>query len=143
MTTTAEELTVRKTVTVPLQPDRAFELFTARIGEWWPLSTHSLNGEEVETAVLEPRPGGRLYERTRAGAEHEWARVVVFEPPSRFVLEWRVNPSRPATELDVRFTAEDGGTRVDLEHRGLEEDRKRSYDTGWDDVLARYLEAAR
>jgi hypothetical protein len=33
---------VRKSVTVPATPGRAFELFTARFGEWWPLATHSV-----------------------------------------------------------------------------------------------------
>jgi hypothetical protein len=28
---------VRETVTVPTAPQRTFELFTAHIGEWWPL----------------------------------------------------------------------------------------------------------
>ena len=143
MTTTAQDLTVRKEVTVPLDPARAFDLFTARIGEWWPLGTHSLHGGEAETAVFEPRAGGRLYERTRAGDECEWARVVAFEPPHRFVLEWRVNRAVPATELEVRFTAAAEGTRVELEHRGLEGDRRRKYDTGWDEVLAQFVGAAR
>jgi hypothetical protein len=30
---------VRKSVTVPAAPRRAFELFTAHIQEWWPLKT--------------------------------------------------------------------------------------------------------
>jgi hypothetical protein len=29
------------TVTVPVTPQRAFELFTADIGEWWPLTQNS------------------------------------------------------------------------------------------------------
>ncbi|MBD0330334.1 MAG: SRPBCC domain-containing protein [Thermoleophilia bacterium] len=141
--TTAQELTVRKTVTVPLAPERAFELFTERIGEWWPLGRYSIRGDAAETAVFEPREGGRVYERTRAGEESEWARVLAYAPPSRFVLAWHVNPSRAATELEVRFTAADGGTRVDLEHRGWDSEESRSgYDGGWDEVLARYVAAA-
>jgi hypothetical protein len=46
-----------------------------------------------------------------------------------------------ATELEVRFAAEGGGTRVELEHRGWEiyaaeaAETQKSYDTGWDEVL--------
>ena len=143
MTTTAQ-LAVRKTVTVPLPPERAFELFTARMGEWWPFATHSVYGDAVETGVFEERVGGRVLERTADGREHEWARVRAYEPPSRFVLEWVVNPARPATELEVTFSAEGDATRVELEHRGWgdDDDGRRSYDEGWETVLARFAEAA-
>jgi uncharacterized protein YndB with AHSA1/START domain len=49
--------------------------------------------------------------------------------------------------VEVRFTPEDGGTRVDLEHRGWEragaaaEKAAPQYGGGWDLVLARYAAA--
>ena len=45
--------------------------------------------------------------------------------------------------MDVRFSADGGATRVDLEHRGWEKlgDRMAEivpqYDSGWDEVLGR------
>ena len=43
---------VRKSVTVPARPQRAFELFTAHIHEWWPLATHSIGGEQAVGLVF-------------------------------------------------------------------------------------------
>jgi uncharacterized protein YndB with AHSA1/START domain len=139
--TTAEGLVVRKTITVEAPRERAWELFTERIGEWWPFRSHSLHGDEVETAIFEGREGGRVYERTADGREASWGTVLTYDPPSRFVLEWAVDPSTP-TELAVSFTPDGSGTRVDLVHRGWEAEEKRaSYDTGWDVVLGEYASA--
>ena len=148
--TTVEETAVRKSVTVAVPPELAFDLFTDGIGDWWPFGSHSINGEAVETAVFEPRAGGRVYERATDGREAHWATVLAFEPPHRFVLEWKVNPNAvAATEVEVRFRPEGGGTRVDLEHRGWErlggtaDASRASYDTGWEFVLGEYLAGAR
>lgn len=145
MSVQAADSAVRKTVTVAAELDDAFAAFTERIAEWWPLRTHSIGGDAATAAVFEGRLGGRLYERFGSGDEHDWATVVGWEPPYRLVLEWKVNPSAPATEVEVRFTAtSDGTTRVDLEHRGWErreENDRRSYDSGWEQVLERYVEA--
>lgn len=46
-----DTMPIRKTVTVPVTPQCAFELFTARIGEWWPLATHSV-GEDQAMGVV-------------------------------------------------------------------------------------------
>jgi uncharacterized protein YndB with AHSA1/START domain len=60
-----------------------------------------------------------------------------------------VNPANPATEIDVTFTPADGGTRVELVHRGWERfadptETRASYDgeNGWTTVLALYAAAA-
>jgi uncharacterized protein YndB with AHSA1/START domain len=100
----------------------------------------------VAELVWEARAGGRLYEVSTSGEEADWADVLVWEPPSRFVLAWRVNPERPLTEVEVRFTEDGDTTRVELEHRGWPEDTARDgydgYDKGWDVVLGRFVEAA-
>ncbi len=144
----ATELSVRKSITVAAPPERAFGVFTERIGEWWPLRSHSLAGERTQTAVVEGREGGRLYERSVEGEEQSWGTVTAWEPPRRLVVAWHVNPERPiATELEVRFSPEGSGTRVELEHRGFEQyadgaEARASYDGGWDTVLARFADAA-
>ncbi len=141
-------LAVRKSIVVSASIERAFELFTAGMASWWPVASHSVHHDEVETVVFEAREGGRVYERARNGEEELWADVRVYEPPSRIVLGWRVNPARPATELEVRFVPEGDGTRVDLVHSGFEaygEDAATghdSYETGWDVVLLRFAKSA-
>lgn len=142
-------LAVRKSIVVSAPVERAFELFTDGIASWWPVGSHSIHGDEVEAVVLEPREGGRVYERARDGREEHWAFVRAFEPPSRIVLDWKVNPDRPSTELEIRFVPEGDGTRVELVHSGFEaygEDgaaSRENYGTGWERVLGTFAEAAK
>jgi uncharacterized protein YndB with AHSA1/START domain len=146
--TQAQDLTVRKSVTVKCRPEEAFELFTERKTEWWPYETHAASGEKPERVVYEPRVGGRVYDRLTSGRENQWATVLAWEPPHRVVIEWNVNPANPTTELEVRFTPEGDGTRVDLEHRGWERyldgghEAFEEYNTGWDFVLGRFVTRA-
>jgi uncharacterized protein YndB with AHSA1/START domain len=132
---------IRKTVLVDFTPEEAFELFTSRIGSWWPVRTHSYGGDAVNEVVLEPHVGGRLYEVTGTG-EQDWGRVLEWEPPHRVVLDWQIGDAR-GTEVEVRFSPEGPGARVELEHRGFGSDDPRDrYRSGWDTVLAAYVESA-
>lgn len=144
MSTSEALTTIHKSMTVEASVETAFETFTRGMGRWWPRGSHSLF-DERDDVVFEERVGGRVYERAPDGREGEWADVIVWEPPDRFVLRWRVNPKRGPTEVEVRFAPENGGTRVDLEHRGWDDvgdaEGRANYDTGWDFVLARFTDA--
>ena len=140
MSTTTIEA-VRKTVLVDFAPEEAFRLFTDGIASWWPVSSHSYGHEAVTNVVFEPRVGGRVYEVTPAG-EQDWGAVRSIDPPNGFVLEWLIGRAS-GTEVEVRFTPEGQGSRVELEHRGFAAAEPReNYATGWDVVLAPYVEAA-
>ena len=39
--------------------------------------------------------------------------------------------------MDVRFTADGDGTRIELRHTGLAVDRAGDFDTGWRELLDR------
>lgn len=145
---------VRKSVSVSRSVNEAFDLFTAGLGRWWPLASYSISQERARTCALEPRVGGEVYEVRDDGERCPWGRILAWEPPRRFVMTW--HPGRDpdtAQELEVRFVAEPGGTRVDLEHRGWQKygpaaeakEARESYDSdaGWKSVLARYVEACR
>lgn len=146
MNTTETLAAIDKTVVVEVSIETAFETFTRRLASWWPLETHSIHKHRIEQMVFEERVGGRLYERTSAGEEADWGDVLVWEPPERIVLRWRVNPDRAPTEVEVRFTPEGGRTRVDLQHRGWElagdAEGRAHYDPGWDLVLSRFVAAS-
>jgi uncharacterized protein YndB with AHSA1/START domain len=132
---------IRKTVLVDFAPAEAFELFTHRIASWWPVGTHSYGGDEVTDVVLEPRVGGRLYEVTATG-EQDWGSVLAWEPPDRVVLDWQIGEAR-GSEVEVRFSPEGPGTRVELEHRGFgATDPRDRYASGWDVVLAPFVDHA-
>jgi uncharacterized protein YndB with AHSA1/START domain len=155
MTEHAAELTIRKTVTVEATQERAFAIFTEQIGAWWPLATKTIGSAAAQTAIIEPRAGGRWYERGVDGSECDWGRVVAYEPPRRLLLTWQISADwrhdpDVNTEVEVRFIAESASrTRVELEHRGLLEaygDRAEELyaildsPDGWTDILARFAE---
>jgi len=116
---------VRKSVHVNASPQKAFDVFTAGIGRWWPKSHHICKAD-LDTHVIEPRTGGRWYERGVDGVECDIGKVLVWEPPARLVLAWQLNPDWTfdpdlITEVEVLFIADGANaTRVELEHRNLE-----------------------
>ena len=116
---------VRKSIEVAVGRDRAFAVFTARIGRWWPRK-NSIGASPQVDVVLEPRSGGRWYERGEDGSETPWGQVLAFEPPTRLLLAWRINGQwayDPSCETEVEVLFREAGPaapRVDLEHRKLE-----------------------
>lgn len=116
---------ILQSVDVKAPPARAFELFTAHMGKWWPQG-RTLAANPHADVVIEPRAGGRWYERDATGNETQWGRVLAWEPPGRVLLGWQVNSQWQydpdfLTELELSFAAlAGGGTRVTLEHRNLE-----------------------
>lgn len=117
---------VRRSVRVKVAQQRAFDLFTESFGQWWPKS-HSIIGKSPQqTAIIEPRAGGRWYEIGEDGSECDWGEVLVWEPPHRIVLSWRLSldfayDPTIHTEVEVRFTPlPGGGTEVELVHSKLE-----------------------
>jgi hypothetical protein len=63
---------------VACSPEHAFQVWATRTSLWWPHS-HSRSGEPGLTVTFEPRPGGRVFERTPGGVEHDWGEVVAWE----------------------------------------------------------------
>jgi len=143
---------VKKSVVVKADVERSFSAFTSRIGKWWP-RTHSIGATPQADVIIEPRVGGRWYERNGDGSECEWGKVLAWDPPGRLILAWQVDGDwkyNPALvlEVEVTFTAlEAGVTRVDLEHRNLERygDRaaevreKVGSDRGWLGILKSFV----
>jgi len=116
---------IQRRVEVPLAPDAAFDLFVARMGDWW-LKSHSLTKSGQRAVTIERRPGGRWYETGMDGEECDWGHVIEIDTPHRILLAWQLDATwtfNPAliTELEMTFTAlASGGTEVKLEHRKLE-----------------------
>src|SRR5487761_1596990 len=147
---------IAKTVTVRAPQDVAWRVFTERMGTWWPLASHKIGKANAVDAVIEPRVGGRWYERGDDGRTCDWGRVLVWEPRSRLVLTWDVSadwqpdPSLK-TELELRFIADGTDrTRVELEHRHLDrygerrDEMRRIFETegDWGRLLASFARAA-
>jgi uncharacterized protein YndB with AHSA1/START domain len=118
---------VRKSILVKASAERAFEVFTAEFDSWWPRS-HHIGKAPLKKAVIDGRVGGRCYNEQTDGTDCEWGEIIVWEPPRRFVMAWKINAqwqyepdANKSSEVEVQFTSEsDGTTRVDLEHRHFE-----------------------
>ena len=137
-----------QSVTVAVPPRRAFDLFTGRMGEWWHNEHHI--GEKPFAAIeIEPRTGGRWFERDADGSESPWGKVLDWDPPHRVVLAWQLTgdfryDADFVTELEIGFEPADGGTRVTLTHRDLHlfgasaASMLRAMTDGWAMLLAGY-----
>jgi uncharacterized protein YndB with AHSA1/START domain len=154
MNDTVSATEVRTEVTVAVPPEKAFAFFTERFDDWWPLDHHL--GAMPETRVLEPGLGGRWLERGPDGGECVWGEVLAWEPPGRLVLSWQIDgdfapdpdPAH-ASEIEVSFTPQGPGTKVELVHRHLDRHGESwprllaavASRGGWPGILDRYTGA--
>jgi len=146
---------VQVTVTVAAPPERAFDLFTDGLGEWW-MPEYTWSGPLALSKIgIEPREGGLCYEIGPYGFRVDWGRVVTWAAPHRVVFTWQISPNRVpepdpirASEVEVLFTPEGEGTRVELTHRGFDRhgDGAQAYrggmSVGWQQLLGRYAATA-
>ena len=134
--TQATTAVVRRQVVVEAPVERAFQVFTARFGDFKPRE-HNLLAAPIAETVFEPRVGGHIYDRATDGSECHWARVLAYEPPDRVVFSWDIGPTwqiatepENTSEVEVRFIAETPQrTRVELEHRNIDR-----HGPGWEAV---------
>ena len=113
--------TVVVSIEVAAPPQLAFDVFTSQIDTWWLRGPkHRFRAPWNGTLVFEPGPAGRLLEQYADGTAFVIGRVAQWLPGERLVLSWHLPNFADAesTEVDVRFDAIDGGTRVSVEHRG-------------------------
>ncbi|BDC48184.1 hypothetical protein F183_A05000 [Bryobacterales bacterium F-183] len=105
---------VRKSVIVASSRRKAFDVFTAGFDTWWPRS-HHIGNAPMLAAYIEGRPGGRCYTTQTDGTESDWGEVVLWDPPHRFVMAWKITADwkyqpdvAQSSEVEVTFT--DGET---------------------------------
>jgi hypothetical protein len=130
---------------VDCSAEHAFRVWTSRIDAWWP-SDHTVSGQP-DRVVLQSGVGGRIFERTSDGMEHDWGEVTLWNPPAQLAYLWHLGAERAvATLVEVRFVAQSAETtRIEIEHRGWEQlgeaaeqwrDRNRA---GWDTLLPHFV----
>ncbi len=131
---------IRRELLVDADPQRAFAVFTDRIGQWWPLAEHGVFGPDATVRFED----GAIVERSPEGVPTLWGRVTRWEPGEAVAFSWHPgdDPDK-ASAVTVTFVARGRQTLVTLEHSGWEvysePDVARSeYDQGWPVVLGRY-----
>ncbi|MGI8569043.1 MAG: SRPBCC family protein [Methylocella sp.] len=147
MTRSVSIAPVRKSIAVKAPQAHAFEVFTSGLGRWWPRKA-TIGNPPLKMVVMETRLGGRWYEECEDGSQTNVGRILVWEPPQRFVVSWDINSQwKPDTmvssEVEVRFIA-DGpdATLVELEHRNFERmgaeagaSMRKDVEGGWPGIL--------
>jgi len=158
VTETVQNATVNRTLHLEVPIEKAFQVFTERMGQWWPAS-HHIGGTPFQDILIDKKKGGRWYEINAEGAECTWGTVVDYDPPNRVVLSWHLQPDwsfnpdlATASEVALEFVAEGPEkTRVEFAHRHLERhgagwEKMREQvgsDGGWPAILDLYVAAAR
>ena len=140
---------LRLTYRIECPPEHAFAVWTTRLSAWWPRS-HTTSGDPDATVVLEPRLGGRIFERATDGREIDWGEITVWEPPARFGYLWHIGRTREdATDVSVSFVDDgDGATRLEIVHSGWDRlgadgAQFRARNTaGWDGAISAFRTAA-
>lgn len=133
---------IHREILVDADPQTAFEVFTARISQWWPVAEHSVYGAGATVAL----DGGQIIERAPDGATSLWGTVTRWEPPETLAFSWHPGyAAERASYVEVTFAAVAGQTLVTLEHTGWEvfadpAAARAEYDEGWPVVLGRYGE---
>lgn len=140
---------LRVSFEVDCPPAHAFDVWTNRIGLWWP-ADHTATGENGLEIVLEPGVGGRIFQRDKEGTEIDWGEITGWDPPRRLTYQWHLRRDRAdATDVEITFVPlDDGRTRVDIEHTGWQrlgadaDDWRARNHGGWTTLFPHFLAAA-
>ncbi|WP_114286489.1 SRPBCC domain-containing protein [Candidatus Halocynthiibacter alkanivorans] len=134
-----------KELTVPVAPERAFDIFTRQIAQWWPGASHSLSasdGKLPRNITMTPGVGGCIEEELYDGSRASWGVITEWQPGRKLAFSWHLRrPEAQQTHVSVEFSASGSGTLLRLVHSdwdnmGAEAAAAREqYQSGWDVVL--------
>ncbi|TXK18394.1 hypothetical protein [Homoserinibacter sp. GY 40078] len=131
---------IRRHILVRADRERAYRVFTAGPGTWWPRENHSIFGRD---GVVEFE-GDEIVERSPTGSRDVWGRLLFAAPPQTVSFTWHPGQDAEHSIFEVNFTeVADNLTLVCLIHVGWEsyEDPDSAgvdYLIGWPGVLDRY-----
>lgn len=146
---------IELSLTVAALPDRAFDLFQARFGEWWPADhTYCGQGDLTPDFIgIGETEGAMCSEIGPHGFRVDWGRTLTFHPGRHLAFLWQIGPdSAPqpnpdlASIVELRFAPAGEATSVTFTHRAFERHGEGADDYraemagehGWPLLLERY-----
>ena len=137
------------TFDIDCHPDHAFAVWTEQLSSWWPKG-HSASGDPDTQVSLEPRLGGRIFERTPDGTEIDWGEITSWNPPRQLSYLWHIRRDRSdATDVELTFEdLGDGKTRLHIVHTGWErlgtegQAWRDANSSGWNALIPNFVTAA-
>lgn len=102
------------------QPLKFTQFVKATPADAYRAFTNSTNLREwlCNVATVDPRPGGRLYLWWHSGY-YTCGEYTLTQPKEKVAFTWHGRGEPGISNVEVSFTAQNGGTLVTLEHRGL------------------------
>lgn len=96
------------TIEVPCPRDRAFQVFTAEMGNWWPVHQRSMSmawhRKPAQGLEVEARLGGRITEIGDDGTRHHWGTYTEFSPVERVRFDLHMGmPPEQTSHVEVIF----------------------------------------
>ena len=143
MTTTTAQMN-DLTMEIDIDAKRAvvWQSLTENIGDWWPAEFYAGGEADGRRFLLEPKPGGRMYESWDNGGGLLWATVYCVEPgqrlqvsglsfpnwggPSQWLGHWELSDQGAGTRL--RFTEHTIGRVSDA----LTADKRKGWQFLWE-----------
>ena len=117
---------VRARVHIEAEPARVYEYF---------VRPEAMVRWMGEFANLDARPGGTFAVDVHGTAIR--GRYVELDRPHRLVIAWGYAGRDHASTVEVRLSAVEGGTLVEVEHRDLTAADAAGHDAGWSHYLER------
>ncbi len=146
---------IRVEITVPVEPEYAFEVFTNGFGNWWPTDSHSLARENCKSVEINPGLGGKIVEHAKGRDPVVWGTVDIWQAGEHVAFTWHPGWEEGAyTRISVTFEQNAFGRCViRLKHwdwKNLGEIApmvRDGYESGWkyvfEQCFANYLTAKR
>jgi uncharacterized protein YndB with AHSA1/START domain len=105
----ADDTAVEREITVPVDPERAWELVT---------ETEHLEHWFAERVELDPTPGAPVRVIGDDGGERHGV-VEEVDAPRRLRFVWYTPPDGPPSSVEIEVTPDEGGSRISVVEREL------------------------
>ncbi|PWU01559.1 MAG: hypothetical protein C5B53_02695 [Candidatus Melainabacteria bacterium] len=142
--TAKTSMRVQVDLTIKGEPERVFTALTTGAAIWW--GAPYLERKEATDLVLEPKIGGRFYERwAHLSSEPIGAllgSVVAIDPPNLLRMHGSFGMTERAVlgVVSIELTPISSGTQVKFSHQAtgdLDDELEVHYAHGWHDLLGR------